>query len=69
MHWLLAIEAESLVAVLCPLSEAYLEIGRLRWERAQRIWMQCLESKEWPGYKSRYLVPPQYVYDRETKAT
>lgn len=68
MHWLLAIEAESLVAVLCPLSEAYLELGRLRWERAQRIWMQCLESKEWPGYKSRYLVPPQYVYDRETKA-
>lgn len=68
LHWLLAIEAESLVAVLCPLSEAYLELGRLRWERAQRIWMQCLESKEWPGYKSRYLVPPQYVYDRETKA-
>jgi hypothetical protein len=68
MHWLLAIEAESLVAVLCPLSDAYLELGRIRWERAQRIWMQCLESKEWPGYKSRYLVPPQYVYDRETKA-
>lgn len=68
MHWLLAIEAESLVAVLCPLSEAYLELGSLRWERAQRIWVRCLESKEWPGYKSRYLVPPQYVYDMETKA-
>lgn len=68
MHWILAIEPESLVAVLCPLSEAYLELGRIRWERAQRIWMRCLESKEWPGYKSRYLVPPQYVYDRETKA-
>lgn len=68
MHWILAIEAESLVAVLCPLSEAYLEFGKMRWERAQHVWRACIESNTWPGYKSRYLVPPNYLIEKETKA-
>lgn len=68
MHWILAIEAESLIGVVCPLSEAYLEFGKMRWERAQVIWAHCIESNTWPGYKSRHLVPPQYIIERETKA-
>lgn len=68
LHWILAIEAESLVCVLCPLSEAYLELGKMRWERAQRIWAKCLTDNEWPGYTSRYLVPPNYLIEKEAKA-
>ena len=66
-HYVLAIEAESLVAVLCPLSEAYLEFGKMRWERAQHVWRTCLESNSWPGYKSRALIPPNYIIEKESK--
>jgi len=66
-HYILAIEAESLVAVLCPLSEAYLELGNIRWQRAQRIWQECIETNTWRGYKSRPLVPPSFIIERESK--
>jgi hypothetical protein len=66
-HYILAVEAESLVAVLCPLSEAYLEFGSIRWQRAQRIWQECIETNTWRGYKSRPLVPPMWRIERESK--
>jgi hypothetical protein len=32
-------------------SESMLQLGRARWNRARKIWQECLASNEWPGYK------------------
>lgn len=53
-------------------TESMLELGRHRWERARRIWQQCLDSGAWNGYKEetgrraplRAFAPP-WAYNKE----
>lgn len=40
---------------IVPLAPNFVELGRLQWARAQKIWTRCLESGQWPGYG---LQPP-----------
>jgi hypothetical protein len=44
-----------------PLEPMYLEIGRRRWERAQTIWNQCLDTDSWPGYEEKPIAAPFYI--------
>jgi len=45
------------------------EIGRLRWERAVKLWERCLLKQAWPSYTTRghvaVLEAPAYVVQRE----
>ena len=50
---------------IAPLSEMYMSIGRMSWEKAQRIWMTCWERNEWPEYTARLLMPPKSVLVQE----
>ena len=47
---------------LIGLSNAYKEVARLKWERALRIWGECLESNRWPAYPTQihYAEPSSY---------
>lgn len=33
-----------------PLAGTMRELGRWKWERAVRLWAECLRSRRWPGY-------------------
>jgi hypothetical protein len=50
-----------------PLEPMYLEIGRRRWERAQTIWRQCLDTDSWPGYEEKPIAAPFYIERSETE--
>lgn len=65
-HFILAQQADG-ECTLSPLSEASLHIGRMKWERAQRIWQRCLDTNDWPGYKGRAITPPAWAYEKETR--
>jgi len=39
----------------------YREIGRRRWEKAQRIFKECVDSDNWPGYPERSIETPYYI--------
>jgi hypothetical protein len=61
-HTILACEAGGIGMVRAyPLDAAYLEVGRIRWERAQRIWSECVAKDEWPGYSEEPIGPSLYV--------
>jgi hypothetical protein len=65
-HYIIAAETEAWCPVsIMPVSESYMEIGRKKWARAKRIWLDCWERDEWPGYRPRPLSPPNYVVMRE----
>jgi hypothetical protein len=53
--------------VLARPDGALREIGALRWERARRIWKECLATKRWPGYSDRAITlnAPPYIVQRE----
>jgi hypothetical protein len=36
--------------IVCDLPGELIELGRLQWARAKRLWAQCLAANEWPGY-------------------
>lgn len=44
-----------------PLEPAYLAVGRRQWEKAQRLWQECLDSGRWPSYPEKPAAPPMYV--------
>ena len=46
---------------LAPLAASMQTLGRHRWERALRIWRECLISNKWPGYDARPVEAPQYA--------
>ena len=55
-------EPPHLVAVHV-LDDAWAEMGRVKAERARRIYQQCIESGEWPGHPDEILVqrPPTWL--------
>lgn len=36
-------------------------IGKWRWEKAVRLWGECLEARSWPSYKSGPIAAPHYA--------
>ncbi len=68
-HFLLCAETSGAQMVeIYPFSESMMELGRRRWARAQYLWNHCRNNNEWPGYKRRDLVPPDWLYERETSS-
>ena len=59
----LLIEKEApFLSSVVELDEEYLEWGRVENERAKRIWQECTESGNWPGYPTTTgLSAPPYV--------
>lgn len=49
-----------------PLSKPWQSLGESRWQRAKKLWRECLESNRWPGIGLR---PPAelrpYLLERE----
>jgi hypothetical protein len=39
----------------------YREIGRRRWEKAQRIFRECVDSGNWPGYPETPIEASYYL--------
>lgn len=66
-HFVIGAELEGWCPVtIMPITESYMEeVGRKKWARAKRLWRKCWETGEWPGYRGRPLVPPEYVIRRE----
>ena len=47
------------------LGPVYQEVGKRRWERAERIWVNCLDTHRWPGYPDQEIEPTHYIVRRE----
>jgi hypothetical protein len=60
-HTILACKDGSTRCRALPLSQVYLEIGRRRWEKAQKLWKECLDSGRWPDYPESEVQPSLYV--------
>jgi hypothetical protein len=46
---------------ICELGERHLDLARRKWKFAMRVWKECNESKNWPGYNGVYVTePPAY---------
>lgn len=73
---------EDFVFLFCEAEEPYAvqpyrldgtfrEHGQRRWDRAKRIWADCLKSNVWPGYAPGVVsvAPPQWAMARELEAS
>lgn len=52
------------------LPEVWMEMGRVKAAEARRIYRECMESGQWPGYapELQFLDPPTWlVFEHETK--
>jgi hypothetical protein len=38
------------IQTIARLSGERMQVGRSRWERAQKLWVRCLETDKWPDY-------------------
>jgi hypothetical protein len=63
-HWLCRVDASTKIVGLYPLSESYLMLGRHKWEAAQRIWVACRATNEWPQYERRAIMPSKRAIAR-----
>lgn len=62
-HRLVVCEPDGINAIsIVPLSLAYLDIGRRRWEYAQAIWEKCQRTNVWPEYEGRPIMPTRRVH-------
>lgn len=50
------------------LSAAYMAGGLKRWEKAQRIWQNCLASDSWPSYDEKDAEPSHFYVHTEIEA-
>lgn len=41
------------------------QIGKLRWERAVKIWGECERSGVWPGYPATRIGVPKWALNKE----
>lgn len=47
-------------------SEGLLDLGRRRWGRAKRRWIECLRTDTWEGYVNEMIAhAPNYAVNRE----
>lgn len=61
-HTILACQSGGREAIRAyPLSEVSMELGRRRWEKAQKQWQECLASDYWPDYPEDPIEPPRYA--------
>jgi hypothetical protein len=57
---------EPYFVVVADHSESMLSLGRARWHRAKRKWIECLETNEWAGFSNRMIVhAPNYAMSKE----
>ena len=50
-------EAEPPHAMTCVrLDGAFSDLGRRRWDRALRLWVECLSSNRWPAYSDDVMT-------------
>lgn len=53
-----------------PLSKPWQSLGESRWQRAKKLWRECLESNRWPGIGLRPpAIPRPYLEQRELEIT
>lgn len=72
-HYLLACELDGRGRVIArKLSAVALAIGKRQWEDAQRQWLECHRTGEWPDYPEDEIDAPNYmvrqVLEREEPA-
>lgn len=61
-HYLLLCEQEGRGRVLArALSAVTMTIGKRRWEAAQRQWLECHRTGEWPGYPEDEIEPTKWL--------
>ena len=48
-------------------SESMKDLGRMRWQRAVRLWQKCLTENKWPGYSDgwRLMQPSNWALTQE----
>jgi hypothetical protein len=48
-------------------TEGMKDLGRMQWNRAVRLWQQCLTSGKWPGYSDgwHYMAPSNWAMEQE----
>jgi hypothetical protein len=69
-HIILTVDPDGMVPPCArPLEDIYIEIGQRRWEKAQLMWKECLDSGEWPGYPESPIAPPYYTVRKELEHT
>jgi hypothetical protein len=51
-----------------PLDPVYMEVGKRRWEKGQRMWKECLDTDSWPSYSEAPAVPSHFVVRTELEA-
>jgi len=47
---------------------SFIDLGRMRWQRAIDQWAECLDSGKWPGMAAGLIIPgeaPAYAMQRE----
>lgn len=64
-HWICAQDHKTGLVSVRKLGEAYTEIGRQSWLKAQWLWQRCLETGVWPEYGARNHQPPRWVMAKE----
>ena len=42
-----------------PLSQEFITIGRIKYQRALRLWAECQEKQEFPGYPMNVVTQPE----------
>lgn len=56
---------EPYTVTVVELPESMRELGRLRWDRSCKLWAECLESGNWPGYGTLRPEAPVWAMQRE----
>jgi hypothetical protein len=69
-RWVFAEVEKPYCVTVCEPDGLYRQIGRQRWERAQRIWQACLEQQRWPEYSEGIIEvgPPPWAFTEEMSA-
>lgn len=68
-HTVIACQAEGRKAVRAyPLDAVFMEGGKKRWEKAQRKWLECIATGNWPDYPEDPIGPTLYYTRTEIES-
>lgn len=65
-HWFVS-TSEPLIVVPVELDGQYAELGRVKWESAVDLWVECRKTDRWPTFgdgKTIRLSPPHWVMNK-----
>jgi hypothetical protein len=63
-HFLCIVDEKHDIVSVVPMGESYIECVRRDWEAAQRIWVNCWSTGNWPEYSEAPIEAPRYVRER-----